>query len=148
MHYQCSTYRPYRNFLCLYERSINLESNLWSASFSKKTNRRICFVCFFALHGKQIKFLRSFFGRIYSSPICFWFYLTFSPLSCIEGIMEVIWNCCKYLWEIIEESSNFTENLLQNLNAITLGISLIWYLSSTWYNAEYNVIKIQCLATA
>ena len=28
-------------------------------------------VCFFTLHGKQIKFLCSFFGRIYSSPICF-----------------------------------------------------------------------------
>ena len=49
----------------------NLESNLCFANFSQKSNRRICFVCFFTLHGKQIKFVRSFFGRIYGSPICF-----------------------------------------------------------------------------
>ena len=29
------------------------------------------FVCFFTLHGKQIKSVRSFFGRIYGSPISF-----------------------------------------------------------------------------
>ena len=34
-------------------------------------NGRIFFVCFFTLHGKQITFVRSFFGRIYGSPICF-----------------------------------------------------------------------------
>ena len=39
--------------------------------FSQKTNGRICFVCFFTLHDKQIKFVRSFFWRIYGSPICF-----------------------------------------------------------------------------
>ena len=39
--------------------------------FSPKKNGRICFVCFFTLQGKQIKFIPSFFGRIYSAPICF-----------------------------------------------------------------------------
>ena len=43
----------------------------WRAMDSpKKTNGQICFVCFFTLHGKQIKFVRSFFGRIYGAPIC------------------------------------------------------------------------------
>ena len=44
----------------------------WRAMDSpKKTNGQICFVCFFTLHGKQIKLVSSFFGRIYGSPICF-----------------------------------------------------------------------------
>ena len=51
--------------------TCKLKTNLWSANFSKKTNGRIWFVCFFTLHGKQIKFVRSFFWRIYGSPICF-----------------------------------------------------------------------------
>ena len=33
--------------------------------------KRICFVYFFTLHGKQIKFVCSFFGRLYGLPICF-----------------------------------------------------------------------------
>ena len=32
----------------------------------------------FTVKSKQTKFLSSFFGRIYSTPICFRFYLTFS----------------------------------------------------------------------
>ena len=39
--------------------------------FSQKTNIRTCFVCFFTLHDKQIKFVRFFGGRIYGAPICF-----------------------------------------------------------------------------
>ena len=35
---------------------------------SPKYKGQICFVCFFTLHGKQIKFVRSFFGRIYGAP--------------------------------------------------------------------------------
>ena len=31
--------------------------------FSQKTKEWICFVCFFILHSKQIKFVRSFFGE-------------------------------------------------------------------------------------
>ena len=34
-------------------------------------NGWICFVCFFTLQGKQIKLICLFFGKIYSSPICF-----------------------------------------------------------------------------
>ena len=44
-------------------------------------NKRICFVCFFAFHSKQNKFVRSFFGRIYGASICFWFYLTFKNIN-------------------------------------------------------------------
>ena len=36
--------------------------------FSQKTNKWISFVCFFAFHGKQNKFVRLFFGRIYGPP--------------------------------------------------------------------------------
>ena len=61
-----------------YKRSVNFESRLAGHRFSQKTNRRICFVCFFTLHGKQIKFVRSFFGRIYSAPI--WLSIFFWPL--------------------------------------------------------------------
>ena len=46
--------------------------------FSKKTNKWICFVCCEKQKSKQNKFVCSFFERIYSAPICFCFYLTFS----------------------------------------------------------------------
>ena len=36
--------------------------------FFQKTNKQICFVCFFAFHGKQNKFVRLFFGWIYGAP--------------------------------------------------------------------------------
>ena len=50
---------------------IKSKSRLARRRFSQKTNGRICFVCFFTLHRKQIKFVRSFFWRIYGAPICF-----------------------------------------------------------------------------
>ena len=37
-------------------------SNLWSANFSQKTKRRICFVCFFTLHDKQMNSSVCFLG--------------------------------------------------------------------------------------
>ena len=43
---------------------------------------RICFVCFFTLHSKQIKFICLFFGRIYARQSAFWFYLTFNACCC------------------------------------------------------------------
>ena len=36
--------------------------------FSQKMNEPICFVCFFAFHGKQNKFVRLVFGKIYGVP--------------------------------------------------------------------------------
>ena len=48
--------------------------------FSQKTNEQIWFFFFAFLlftAKKPHKFVRSFFGRIYGAPICFWFYLTF-----------------------------------------------------------------------
>ena len=44
------------------------ESRLRHLRFSQKMNKWICFVCFFAFHDKQNKFVRSFFGRIYGVP--------------------------------------------------------------------------------
>ena len=46
-------------------------------SFSQKTNKWIHLVCNEKQKRKQNKFVRSFFGRIYAMPICFFFYLTF-----------------------------------------------------------------------
>ena len=44
----------------------------WDAVDSpKKQKDKFFFLCFFTLHDKQIKFIRSFFGRIYGSPIRF-----------------------------------------------------------------------------
>jgi hypothetical protein len=37
----------------------------------KPTDEFGLFLFFFTLHGKQIKFVRWFFGRIYGAPICF-----------------------------------------------------------------------------
>ena len=45
---------------------------------SQKTNEQICFVCQEKQKSKQNKFVRSFFGRIYGSSICFRSYLTFT----------------------------------------------------------------------
>ena len=36
------------------------------------------FFCVSSFPGKKTKFIYSFSGRIYSAPICFWFYLTFN----------------------------------------------------------------------
>ena len=47
---------------------IKPKSRLARHRFSQKTNG---WICFFTLHGKQIKFVHSFFWRIYGSPICF-----------------------------------------------------------------------------
>ena len=38
---------------------------------SKKRSDEFDLFAFLTLHGEQIKFVRSFFGRIYGSPICF-----------------------------------------------------------------------------
>ena len=51
-----------------YERSDKTESRLVRRRFSQKTKEQICFVCFFAFHGKQNKLICSFFGRIYGEP--------------------------------------------------------------------------------
>ena len=61
-----------RDSWCAYAKGQIKPKTDWRAVDSpKKMNERICFVCFFTLHGKQIKFVHSFFVRIYGSPICF-----------------------------------------------------------------------------
>ena len=44
---------------------------------SQKTNKQICFVCFFAFHGKQTNSFVCFLGESMTRPNCIWFYLTF-----------------------------------------------------------------------
>ena len=46
-------------------------------NFSQKTNGRICFVCFFTLHGKQIKLQVCFLGESTARQSAFQFNLTF-----------------------------------------------------------------------
>ena len=51
----------------------------WRAMDSpKKTNGQICFVCFFTLHGKQIKFVLSFLGEPTAHQSAFRSLLTFT----------------------------------------------------------------------
>ena len=54
----------YSRWLTISNSLANFESRLARHRFSQKTNGRICIVYFFTLHGKQIKFVRSFFWRI------------------------------------------------------------------------------------
>ena len=78
-----------------YYRSVNLESNLWSANFSQKMNERICFSIlttrkYLKLEieiqvssisessGQKNKFVCSFFGRSFGSTILFRDLLTFN----------------------------------------------------------------------
>ena len=72
---------------------IKPKSRLASRRFSQKTNGRICFVCFLTLHGKQIKFVRSFLRRIYVAPICFSVYLTFKLHE--PNNFGMFWKCAQ-----------------------------------------------------
>ena len=51
----------------------------WRAVDSPK---QICFVCFFAFHGKENKSFVRFLGESTARPDCFWFYQTFSSFFC------------------------------------------------------------------
>ena len=53
-------------------------------------NGRICFVCFFTLHGKQIKFIRLFLGESRARQSAFWFYLTFTYLVDLSSQVMII----------------------------------------------------------
>ena len=64
-------YTPFPIYAISTKGEIKSKSRLARHRFSQKTNGRICFVFFFTLHRKQIKFVRSFFRRIYGVPICF-----------------------------------------------------------------------------
>ena len=44
------------------------ESRLTCRRFTQEMNERIFFVCFFAFHGKQNKFVCLIFGRTYGAP--------------------------------------------------------------------------------
>ena len=64
------------------------KSRLARRRFSQKTNKQICFVCCEKQISKQNKFIGSYFGRIYSVPICFRFYLTFRYFL---DIFPILW---------------------------------------------------------
>ena len=49
-------------------RSVKTKSRLKRCRFSQKTNKRICFVCFFAFQGKKTNSFVRFFGRISGAP--------------------------------------------------------------------------------
>ena len=76
-------------------------SNLWSANFSQKTNGRICFVCFFTLHDKQIKFVRSS-----ARQSAFWFYLTFSL-----QLIKMVWRTFFSQWIYEVFLTKFSDSL-------------------------------------
>ena len=56
----------------------------------KKRIDEFVLFAFFTLHGKQIKFFHSFFGRIYGAPICL---LVLSQLSHVCSIDSVLETC-------------------------------------------------------
>ena len=57
--------------------SDKTKSKLAPRRFYQKKNELISLFCREKQKGKQNKFVRSFFGRIYGTPICLRFYLTF-----------------------------------------------------------------------
>ena len=59
----------------------------WRIIDSPKKKRTDKFVLFALLHGKHIKFVRSFFWRIYGAPICF---LVLSDLHQIQISKKVL----------------------------------------------------------
>ena len=70
-------------------KSDKTERRLARRRFSQKINKWICFVCFFACHGKQNKFVYWFLGKSKARPNCFWFYLTFTYLQNIYSWSRV-----------------------------------------------------------
>ena len=62
------------------------------SSPKKQTDKFVLFA-FFTLHGKQIKFVRSFLGESTARQSAFWFYLTFSGHTLTRNFS----NCPKWL---------------------------------------------------
>ena len=57
----------------------------------KRTNEFVCFLPWKAKKQKKTNlFVRSFFVRIYGSPICLRFYLTFSKLSIVDFLIAIL----------------------------------------------------------
>ena len=60
------------------KRQIKPKAGSACRRFSQKMNKQVCFVCCEKQKSKQNKFICSFFGRIYGTPICLRFNLTFT----------------------------------------------------------------------
>ena len=83
--------------------------------FSQKENKRIWFSLLFCFSRQKNKFVHSFFGRTYRSPICFWFHLTFTDYLPIYKNDPVL--------------MNFNESYLENydFNGTQLNIFLLLF---------------------
>ena len=108
-------------------------------------NEPICFVCFFAFHGKQNKFICSFFGRIYGTsklqtafgfiwslskrknlwamPVCICLKSTYLVLSFIKIFFHNI-SLSNVIYEKICESAVMWIILGQNLELWVVGVKI------------------------
>ena len=59
------------NRTMLFKGQLNSEANWHAIDSPKKGTDEFVLFAFFTLHGKQIEFVRLFFGRIYGVPNCF-----------------------------------------------------------------------------
>ena len=85
---------------CIIKRSDKTKSRLTRHRFPQKMNKRICFDCFIAFHGKQKTLSIRFLGESTARPNCFWFYLIF---SLIDGphCLYLFWTRYKYYFLFI-----------------------------------------------
>ena len=94
---------------------IKPKSRLASCS-SQKTNGRIWFVCFFTLHGKQIKFVHSFF----------WENLQLASL--LFGFM----------WPLLALFASYSISKFPTYSFISLYVLFLWYLVKISTLLEYT----------
>ena len=109
----------------------------------KRTDKRICFVCFFAFHSKQNKSVGSFLTRIYGVPILLLvlsgLYLgkiycrDFTKICGLLRIYEL------YLEISISSSSSRNFQVLNRQNKLIETISIFW--SLIYQNLVLIVIK-------
>ena len=90
------------------QRSVYFEAIYGLLTSPKKTNGQICFVCFFTLHDKQIKFVRSS-----ARQSAFWFYLTFSL-----QLIKMVWRT--FFSQRIYE--NFAADIIQGSKLFKCGM--------------------------
>ena len=86
------------------------------ANFSQKTNGQIWFVCFFTLHGKQIKFVHSFF----------WENLQLASL--LFGFM----------WPLLALFASYSISKFPTYSFISLYVLFLWYLVKISTLLEYT----------
>ena len=77
---------------------IKPKAGLARRRFSQKKNQRISFVCCEKQKSKQNKFVCSFFGRTYSAPICFRFYVTSNNPSVLKEKVLLLFSWQNMRW--------------------------------------------------